>query len=446
MNFMNRFKKMGYAAFLTMLSCWSLSSFAVTTPQEVMVNVDFAVSTPQKNMSGFLHAVGKTDPPDSLILPLKPALWRIRAGDNINYARAVNAGAQIQVVLSDGYGYPNSNWKGNGAPWENNWSNWENFVRQMAQVYRNTPVYWEVWNEPDVKKWNTYQFWNGTQAQFFETYKRAYTILRQELGPNVMIGGPGYANYEPTNTKAFLDYCQQNGLQVNFLTWHELMKAENNISTVASNISTMRTVATSYPDLAIQKIFINESVGPRTQYFPGDILAFLYYIELGGADAANKGCWLDTQGKNNCSNNSLDGILNHVSNGISSTAKPRAAWWAYKTYADVINNRVQTTSSNPNLVALASKTPSQVLLGYHGLTAPGPAKVTVRFKNLPLIGQKGGYVQVTISKVPNTGEATLNNLVPVASLTTPVVYGTTRVFVPLMNLHEEYIVTVSPVP
>lgn len=116
-----------------------------------------------------------------------------------------------------------------------------------------------------------------------------------------MIGGPSYANYDPINIQAFLDYYNQNNLQVNFLTWHELAGVDYSIPSVAQHITSIRNLAYQYPNLAIQKIFINESVGPLNQYLPGDILGFLYYLEQGGADAANKACWADSSGKSNFS-------------------------------------------------------------------------------------------------------------------------------------------------
>jgi xylan 1,4-beta-xylosidase len=437
---LNSLRQFGYSFLLGAVGLYSMGVPAMAVTQQVHATVDFAASTPQKNLSGFLHGVGSINPPDSLLIPLKPALWRIRAGDAINYSRAATAGAQMEVVLSDGYGYPSNGWKGRGAPWENNWTHWEDFVHQMAQLYRTTPVYWDVWNEADIKDWNKTQFWNGTEAQYFETYKRAYTILRQELGPNAMIGGPSYANYEPVSITAFLNYCDQNALQVNFLSWHELMRADYNIPSVATNIAYMRNLALSYPNLRIQKIFINESVGPKTQYLPGDILGFLYYMGLGGADGANKGCWNDSLGRNNCSNQSVDGIIN------PDAITPRAAWWTYKTYADGAASRVKTTSDNPNLVVMASKTPGQVLVGYLGATAPGPANVILSLRNLGSIGQTGASVRVKIVKVPNTGEATLANLVPVASGVAAVLNGATTVTIPTMNLHEEYIIYLTPAP
>jgi len=402
--------------------------------------VDFSLSAPQKNLSGFLHGFYSTSPTDTLLQPLKPTWWRVAADDTMTYSRATRLGAQPIIVVSDAYGYPQDNWQGNGAPWQNNWANWEAKVRQLARQYKNIPVYWDIWNEPDTVSWNTTQFWNGTPAQFYETYRRAYNILRQELGASAMIGGPSYANYDQAAMTAFLTYCNQNNLQVNFLSWHELSEVDASLPSITQHLSTMRSLANSMPNLRMQKILITESVGPKITYSPGDIIGTLYYLELGGADGADKACWYDSKGQNNCYNGSVDGIINPYS---STGPAPRAAWWAYKTYADGIASRVKATTDNANLVVMASKTPGQVLLGYIG-TKTTAANVSLNLRNLGFIGQKGGTVTVNVAKVPNAQEATVSNLSPISSSTVPVTNGSATLTISGIKLHEEYVVYLTP--
>jgi xylan 1,4-beta-xylosidase len=438
-----RFRQLGllFVFMALILCCIGLPTLA-TSPfnaKSLTATIDFSVNAPQKNMSGFLHGLGRNTPSDALILPLKPALWRISSKDNHTYTRALQVGAQVEIVISDAYGYPLNHWYGHGAPWENNWTHWEAYVRQLARQYRGQPVYWDIWNEPDTREWNRAQFWNGTQQQYFETYKRAYLILREELGSTAMIGGPSYANYTQPDLAAFLSYCNQHNLEVNFLSWHELMQADFAIPAVAQHITDMRQLASTYPKLRMQKILINESVGPKTTYFPGDILGFLYYMEKGGADGANRACWNDSKGRNNCFNQSLDGLID------TETNLPRAAWWAYKTYADGIASRVKTTANSPNLVVMASKSPAQVLIGYLGQNETNPAQVTIHLYNLGLIGQTGDHLKVTVCKAPTTGEAPLATLLPVNTVNVAVTQGgAATLVIPAMQLHEEYVLKLLP--
>lgn len=226
------------------------------------------------------------------------------------------------------------------------------------------------------------------------------------------------------------------------------MRAEVAIPTVAQHITAMRSLANSMPNLNMQKIIITESVGPVTQYFPGDILGFLYYLEAGGADGSNKGCWNNSSGQNNCFNNSVDGVIqaenSNINNNWAANAYPRAAWWAYKTYADGVNSRIKATSDNPNLIAMGSKSPIQILLGYFGTSTTDTADVTVTMKNLVFIGQQGSSIKVNVGKVPRSGESPLSNIQLVSSSVVPVTNGTASIVIPGMNIHEEYVIRLIP--
>jgi xylan 1,4-beta-xylosidase len=416
-----------------------LASVAMAQTASISATVDFALSDPHPSMSGFLHSLD-SPLPDSALTPLKPAWWRLTPGNMDLYKRASNLGAKVELVVSDSYGYPFNNWNGKGAPWDNNWQNWENHVRTVAQAYKGlSNVYFDIWNEPDSADWNKTVFWSGTQAQFYEAYKRAYTILRQELGSSAMIGGPSYANYDQTAITNFINYCNSNSLQVNFLSWHELGAADTNIPAIATHLNYVRNTAKSSSTLNNKLLLINESVGPNTQLAPGDIIGYLYYLEKGGADGANKACWNAADGSNNCYNGSLDGIL------VPSSNTPRSAWWAYKTYADGVASRVRSSSQNGNLVVLASRKPAQVLLGYFGSNIPSSTNASVTLRNLNAAGFRNfGTVQVSLFRIPATGESALSGASPIQTTRVAVVNSAVTVSVPNIQLHEEYLMTVTP--
>lgn len=422
-----------------------LLGFSVTQPlhaanaqtNTMQVVVDFAVSTPKPSMSGFLHSLD-TDVPESILSPLKPSWWRLSPSSTWAYKKAVTLGAKVQVVLSDSYGYPLNNWGGKGAPWENNWQNWDNHVRSMAKLYQGAPVYWDVWNEPDERDWNRKTFWNGTQAQFFEAYKRAYLILREELGSSVQIGGPSYANYEEADITAFLRYCNNNQLEVNFLSWHELGSADQNIPAVARHIAYMKSVSANYPALKLRTILINENAGPATHLYPGDIVGFLYYLEKGGAGGANKACWDASDGSNNCFNGSVDGVI------VPGSYEPRAGWWTYKAYADGIGSRVVSYPYNENLVALSSRNPAQVMVGYFGNNGYSTATALVYLKNLPYANIKGNSVGVQLFKIPATGEQPLAKPVLIQDTRIIIMSGIASLTLKNLKLHEVFLIKLTP--
>lgn len=407
-------------------------------PVKANVKIDFAQQqTELSSMSGILHGMSLTQPPDSTIKALAPKLWRMGKPDL--YERVTGFDAQFQLVLSDTWGYPNKSY---GWPYEN-YQRWESHVRKLAQENKNKEMMWDVWNEPNLKK----PFWQGTKEQLFETYKRAYKVLREELGSEVAIGGLSLTHYDRDYITAFLEYCKANKLEVNFLSWHELN--DNEIASIDDRLIDARNSLQknpAYRTLKIKKIYVNEVVGSSAQYRPGEIIAYLYYLEKGKADGAVKSCW-DTLAKdkvNNCSNNTLDGML------ALNTFKPRAAWWAYKVYADGFRSRVQSQSDNPLVVALGSRSnpdgKAQVILGYFGQKhSPPTTNVTVTLKNLQKLGftRKGQHLHLKLEKIPNTNEQVVQKLLSVKEENISVINGSVKIVIPNFGIHEAYLVTIN---
>ena len=400
------------------------------------VTVDFGQSaTGITSMSGFLHGIDPTKPPDSSVKPLQPKLWRVGRLDV--YDRVIASGAEFQLLVSDLWGY-GSNPK--GWPYQN-YPAWEAFIRQLAQQNKGKKIIWDIWNEPDLKN----PFWKGSREQFFETYKRAYKILREELGPSATIGGPSISTYNKEYLTAFLDYCKANKLEVNFLAWHELndtiiLFVDDHVFDAKRNYQQ----SPFYKELKLQKIYVNEIVGELAQYQPGEILGYLYNLEYAKADGACRACWDTTGSKkvSNCFNNTLTGTV------TPNTFEPRAAWWTYKAYADGVNSRVLSRSDNDRLVALASKSnpqgKAQVLLGYFDRNYSSATTVTLNLKNLQALGiQSGQKVSLKLEKIPNNLEGAVQKLVTVKEEQVSAGSGSLTYAIPNFNVHEGYLLTVS---
>ncbi len=400
------------------------------------VTVDFGQpATGITSMSGFLHGIDPTKPPDSSVKPLQPKLWRVGRLDV--YDRVIASGAEFQLLVSDLWGY-GSNPK--GWPYQN-YPAWEAFIRQLAQQNKGKKIIWDIWNEPDLKN----PFWKGSREQFFETYKRAYKILREELGPSVMIGGPSISTYNKEYLTAFLDYCKANKLEVNFLAWHELndtiiLFVDDHVFDAKRNYQQ----SPFYKELKLQKIYVNEIVGELAQYQPGEILGYLYNLEYAKADGACRACWDTTGAKkvSNCFNNTLTGTV------VPNTFEPRAAWWTYKAYADGVNSRVLSRSDSDRLVALASKSnpqgKAQVLLGYFDRNYSSATTVTLNLTNLQALGiQSGQKVSLKLEKIPNNLEGAVQKLVTVKEEQISAGSGSLTYVVPNFNVHEGYLLTVG---
>jgi len=63
--------------------------------------------------------------------------------------------------------------------------------------------YWEIWNEPDLRKNNASASWQGTEEQFFELYRTAATHLKKCF-PKLKIGGPAVCYVAGTWPQRFL--------------------------------------------------------------------------------------------------------------------------------------------------------------------------------------------------------------------------------------------------
>eukprot|EP01044_Picomonas_judraskeda_P001339 COSAG03_NODE_79_length_14054_cov_53.206951_11_plen_880_part_00 len=186
--------------------------------------VDFAARSGMaaaQRAQGFLHTVfdaqldgsGTAVNDDSILTPLKMRTYRGREaiGGNAHLGRL--GVTNIQLVLSDFWGYGCNNTSGScahgvwppltksglAAPgicceWPGaggDWSRLEEVIANVSGWVKDlpVPVSWDIWNEPD--SWGI--FWhNGGEANYFELWRRAVQIIRKH-DPAAQIVGPSFA-------------------------------------------------------------------------------------------------------------------------------------------------------------------------------------------------------------------------------------------------------------
>ncbi len=400
------------------------------------IQVDFGTPLAVTPVNGLLHGLNAASPPDSLLLPLRPALWRIGTFDRLG--RVATAGARAELVLSDLWGYPNyftRRW-----PYED-YAAWDRFVDSVARQHASEPVVWEIWNEPDIRP----MFWGGSDAQFLETYRRAYGRLRAVLGPAAVIAGPTYSQYFRERIVGFLDYCVANGCEANVLTWHELGP---DIPAIADHLRDARRTLLENPAFAavgIRELHVNEVVGEANHYRPGELLATLHYLEKGWADGAAKTCWNDSRGRSTCFNGTLDGLL------TADTYQPTADWWVYKAYADGFEGRVAATSVTPEFVAMASRGgaqtgQAQVALAYTG-NAAGASSIsaTITLQNLSALPFLQGRrsLTATLRRIPNAGEQAVPQTTLIRQQSVSISNDTGQVSLAGLQAHDAYLLTIT---
>lgn len=435
----------------------SITVFAASLPALVYaeavatISVDFAKRTPTRSYVGFLHGVDENSPSYDLLKPLQIQYWRaanVRFSEDfeiqpVAYARMKAAAPQLktQFLLSDIWAYAPHRRRNNGRwPFED-YAPWEAVVAgavQATQKNKQAISYWEVWNEPAVPF-----FWGGTIEQFFETYARAYRVLRKQLGPDAPIAGPSFSGYHRELMQRFLDYCLANGLEVNILTWHHNRNFPS--PEIVAQVADARADfvnAGQYRALRIREIHIDEYGGPQTKHSPGAMLGFLYYLEAAQPEVAAKSCWKDSKQLNECYNGSLDGLVE------VETMRPRAVWWAYKLYADGVASRVKSATSDPTVVALASRSSSisgqtQVLVARSDKTAGTPKPVDVLLGNLRTLPAIKRTAKLTISRLAASGEAPSNGPEVVQELVLPVSEAAS-IRIPAVGIDEVYQLEIAP--
>ncbi|HET9817550.1 MAG TPA: hypothetical protein VFP92_00105 [Rhodanobacteraceae bacterium] len=72
--------------------------------------------------------------------------------------------------------------------------------------------YFEVWNEPNLDA-----FWKGSQADYFKLYQYTANAIK-DVDAQIRVGGPATANDEWV--PEFLEFCESNKLQADFVSVH----------------------------------------------------------------------------------------------------------------------------------------------------------------------------------------------------------------------------------
>ncbi|MFA9270648.1 MAG: hypothetical protein ACEQSX_07810 [Baekduiaceae bacterium] len=431
---------------------------AATTP---VVTADFGRPlSPRPSMTGVLHSFSKVDPPDERIAPLRLGLVRGLPA-SAPYGRSVAHGARYTAVLSDLWGMPGSGipWNGRGAPYAD-LDAWRRFVERAAAQAKGRDVVWDVWNEPDHP-----YFWQGTRAQYHDTFRVAEQALRRVLGPRAFVIGPSTAGYHPDWQADLVDHCLARGCRIDALSWHELPgTAGSGIPPLDTHLREMRArfvTSSRGRAVGVRELHVNESLPQHDHAYPGEQVGTLALLEQGGADASARACW-GPEGASNCYDDTLDGLLTPKDpRSPARSFQPRAVWWATRRYADGVGYRVNSTSSHSRVLAIASRRApdartATVVVGYaerRGVARPGTkavptTKVLVRLRGLdrlPSVG-RARHAEIRLERIPATGSAALSRPWDGGTRTVRVRDGAAQLTLRDVRLHEAWVVRVKHAP
>ncbi|MBI4059767.1 hypothetical protein HY406_01765 [Candidatus Giovannonibacteria bacterium] len=286
---------------------------------------------------------------------------------------------------------------------------WTKFMRDFMETATRNNVqvdYYDVFSEPDV-------FWNGlSRNQFFQIFKISHDIIRQ-YKPDAKISAPSISEYNKGVIKDFMKFAADNDLRLDAVAWHEFGKPEAVVGHVSEIKSYLNHLYENKPQIKDKEIHINEFQGPEGHTVPGDAVAWLYYLEKAGVDEASKACWDNEQNRKSWSDceNGLNGLL------LEDNKTPQPLYWVYEAYGNLGPQRINSETSHPNLVSIASKNDSQkevrVLVGNYG---KNQINSEIKIPNYPY---KAAALRIIIKRIPNNPLTALENLEVVLDGTQP---------------------------
>ena len=394
----------------------------VPLPMGETVTVDFSTDLggATHRASGFLHSMSPVVPDTDLVAPLKMRLFRgpdfpldQTGGVLDNYDRLVSLGSAGQVVLNSAFtvgvvGGTDYGWPGDVSnPHQNGYQAWEDFVTDRIQniIAEGVEVQYDIWNEPDMG-------FGGAGIpieRFFETWRRAYNIIKA-LDPDAVIVGP--SGVASSWVLGFLDYAiDPNGdgshpsVLPDIISWHaftpELVAQE-----VTWTRDWLNANLGSPTALGIQ---FNEYVADDQKNDPGILVSYIRELEDGQVDGACHACWEEEiAGTYNCFNGSLDGIL-------TPEREPRSTYWVYKGYGDITGTLVDVSSDGSTVTGLAGTdfdmVTAAVLLGRDSGTKE---TISLVLSNIPsYLVNASDEVKVVAERIEDSGWAVLTS--PVAT-------------------------------
>lgn len=170
-------------------------------------------------------------------------------------------------------------WKGNVTP-PASYEGWSNLIKALlehlsSRYGSDEVVTWpiEVWNEPNLAV-----FWeNSDMEEYFKLFHTTFDAIK-EVDGRFRVGGPAVCGgTDEVWIKAFMEYCHENRIPVDFVTRHhytiepperighygytKLQQAEDGFA----NLHTTREIIDSYPEYRGLEIHVTEY---NTAYIP----------------------------------------------------------------------------------------------------------------------------------------------------------------------------------
>lgn len=426
----------------------SLLSAPTATAGDEQISVDFAVSggAPQHLASGTIYGMTESGglPQDHFYTDIKwnymraggaqldnPGGWvggtypRRWAATEAQADRTAALGGEFVLLVHDLWG-ADAETQASVFPGDNgNWASYDAFLnRLIADVQASgVQVQWDIWNEPDIRT-----FWDRSQSQYLEMWKRGYQRIRATF-PNAVIVGPSTSRSPQSSPlwPVFLDYAKANNVLPNIYAWHNLPGDPVASTRAADSMLAARGITST------MRHQINEYASTSEQT-PADGAWYITRLERAGVVGLRANWALGLQ---------LNDLQAKLLVKTGTQYLPTGEWWMYRYYGSQTGSIVSTTPS-PTYDAFATKTAgrAQVLLGGGGTTG----NMAIRLDNVSSTTGivSNNQVRVVVQRIPYNGGGAVKGPETISSSVATLSSGATTVNIPRTNNDDGYTITLLP--
>ena len=340
--------------------------------------------------------------------------------------RTLALGGQFVILPHDLWGadgYPISRFPGDNG----DWTDYDAFLTRLISDVRaaGITVQWDIWNEPNLSL-----FWNRSQAQYFDLWRRTYQRLRAEF-PSHLIVGPSHAGVPTTSTgwwTQYLDFVKANNVVPDIVSWHSL--PSDPVSNVNAANSTLDSRGIPHP----RPYQINE-YGSSSEQNPGDGSWYIARLERAGADGLRAN-WASAGNLHN----DLGNLLTRNSAGVH---LPKGEWWVYRFYGSQ-TGLISSVTPSTAYDAFATKDSgiAKILVGGGGTTG----NIAVNIQRLDTTSGivQNNQVRVLAQRIPYNGGGAVQGPVTISNSVVTLSGNATTVNLSHSNADDTFTITLLP--
>ena len=298
------------------------------------ITIDFAVKSEPitHKAAGFARALTLTEPPQEMLAGLRPVFFRQPALDSpakygalAIYPRAKNLNSTVMATLSDGIKFD-----GRFPGEKDNWTKWDSGVTDLVRRAHTSgqKIYWEIWSEP-----NQGASWKGSREDFMVLWYRTVKRIR-DLDPNALVAGPSIGPFDAGWIGGYLKVCKEYDVLPDIITWHEKDPKGDIVAHVDQILNDC------WQDGHGERpIVVFQNVPEAHRYSPG----FAIWTMAGQERSRAQFGVRNKTGEHGA----------QLTSFLTPKFEPRAAWWAYREYAQM-NGRMIKLSKSSTVDGLAS--------------------------------------------------------------------------------------------